>query len=180
MCGQFYVDENDAGTLQKQSQVSSIPKGLIRPTDAAFTWMASNQKIQGKIMRFGWKKQSLLINARSETILEKPSFQKAIHQNRCIVPCTCYYEWTKLKEKASFYLPDQMLYMAGIYENNQFVILTTKANPSINSIHGRMPLILDKKQCRAWLQDPSALIPLLQSIPPLLQSRQRQKQLSFF
>lgn len=180
MCGQFYVDEKDAKTLQKQSLLPSIPKGLIRPTDPAFTWITSNQKIQGKIMRFGWQKQSLLINARSETILEKPSFRNTIYKNRCIVPCTCYYEWTKLKEKASFYLADQMLYMAGIYENDQFVILTTKANPSVNSIHNRMPLILDKKLCRAWLQDSSALISILQSIPPLLQSKQRQKQLSFF
>lgn len=73
-----------------------------------------------------------------------------------------------------------MLYMAGIYENDQFVILTTKANPSVNAIHNRMPLILDKKLCRAWLQDPAAIATILQSIPPLLQSKQRQKQLSFF
>ena len=52
MCGQFYVDEKDAKTLQKQSLLPSIPTGLIRPTDPAFTWIVSNQRIQGKIMRF--------------------------------------------------------------------------------------------------------------------------------
>lgn len=180
MCGQFYIDDKDAITLQKQSFLSTVPKGLIRPTDTAFVWIYSHQKIQGKIMKFGWKKQSLLINARSETLLEKPSFKDIAYKNRCIIPCSYYYEWTKLKERASFYLPDQMLYIAGIYDHDQFVILTTKANASVHSIHNRMPLILDKSQCRSWLQDSSKLPSLLQSIPPLLQSKQRQKQLSFF
>lgn len=99
MCGQFYVDEKHAKTLQKQSLLPSIPKGLIRPTDTAFTWITSSQRIQGKIMRFGWQKQSLLINARSETILEKPSFRNTIYKKSLYCSLYLLLRMDKIKRK---------------------------------------------------------------------------------
>lgn len=179
MCGQFFIDEKDALTLQKRSHTEAF-QGLIRPTDTAFVWIYQNQNIQGVPMKFGWARHHLIINARSETVLEKPLFQHAVKNGRCIIPCSYYHEWNKAKEKVDFYQHDSMLYMAGLYENGQFIILTTQANPSVRAVHDRMPLILSSKACKEWLMDPTKIQKILQTPSPLLESKQRQKQLSFF
>lgn len=130
-----------------------------------------------------WSKEpaigSKMINARSETILEKPSFRSAFKSRRCLVLADSFYEWSKsgiklpyrilLKERGPFA-------MAGIWDTwndpegtsiHSFSILTTEANLLIHRLHDRMPVILDPKDENRWVGDSPVeeLIPLLKPYP---------------
>ncbi|HPW43256.1 MAG TPA: SOS response-associated peptidase [Bacteroidales bacterium] len=121
-----------------------------------------------------------LINARSETILEKPSFRNAFRQRRCLVPADAFYEWKQeVKEKIPYriFLKNQNIFsMAGIWEKCKlpngetifsFAIITTQPNTLMTKIHNRMPVILDKKGEDLWINntDEKELTNLLKPFP---------------
>ena len=104
-----------------------------------------------------------LINARSETVGEKPAFRKAVKSRRCLVPANGFYEWARSKSrKTPFYFRmkgESPLAMAGLWEFREdpegdilsFTILTTQPNELVSDIHDRMPVILDRHSFGAWL-----------------------------
>jgi putative SOS response-associated peptidase YedK len=112
-----------------------------------------------------------MINARSETVFEKPSFRDAIRQRRCIVPFSGFYEWLREGEsKRPFAIflkgsPEKqrpIMSVAGIWETwrsekkeeellHSFSILTTESNSFMRKIHDRMPVILNQESEVAWL-----------------------------
>jgi putative SOS response-associated peptidase YedK len=107
---------------------------------------------------------STIINARSETAAEKPSFRAAMRHRRCLIPADGFIEWTGPRgAKRPFYLksPDQgLMAFAGLWEQWQgadgseiesAVILTTQANATVSALHNRMPVILNPEQFDAWL-----------------------------
>ena len=107
-----------------------------------------------------WDKKGVIFNAKSETVTQSKFFNPFIDGNRCIIPAHSYYEWQtmadKQKIKYEFYSEEQdFLLMAGIYrqnhDNREFVILTKQANESIQTIHPRMPVILQHEYVRDWL-----------------------------
>ena len=105
-----------------------------------------------------WSKQKdfkLLINARLETIDEKISFKKHIKLHRCVVVADGFYEWKRDgKEKKPFYfLRDdrKMMFIAGIFEYNQFCLITERAAENVNEIHHRQPVILNEKDINNYL-----------------------------
>ena len=100
------------------------------------------------------------INARAESLKEKPSFRRAFEKRRCLVPASGYYEWQKSSRKVFFIkAPDAVMAFAGLYELWQdgdaeiysFSIITTPANKQIASIHHRMPAILPQDYYQEWL-----------------------------
>lgn len=108
-----------------------------------------------------------MINARAETIAEKPSFRTAFKKRRCIVPLSGFYEWKReggTKRPFRIFLKDEpIMSVAGIWETwkpegekavHSFSLITTEANSFMSKIHDRMPVILSKKDEAAWL-DPS-------------------------
>ena len=108
---------------------------------------------------------SKLINARSETLLEKPSYQNLIPTQRCIVLSDGYYEWKRSNSRAIpyyIYHPNKkILPMAGLWDiwknisgENIFsyTIITTQANSNLKDIHHRMPVILDLNEIDSWLK----------------------------
>ena len=124
-------------------------------------------------------KPPLLINARFETIAEKPSFREAYRFRRCLVPADGFYEWEKAgsKKQPWFFTvkPDLPFAFAGIWEKrrekdesirNTFAIITTEAVAPVSKIHNRMPVILDKKFYENWLNpdenDPKSLKEIIQ------------------
>ncbi len=134
----------------------------------------------------GWSKDlsfgSHLINARSETVAEKPTFRHAIKYRRCIVPTSGFYEWEHSGSKKQPYfiqLADRLpMCLAGIWEAwkapdgseiETFAILTTVANKLVEPIHDRMPVILHPDTFAHWLShnmhDPEQLQPLYQPYP---------------
>jgi putative SOS response-associated peptidase YedK len=141
------------------------------------------------LMRWGlipsWAKEAGegLINARAETVNEKPSFRQSFRQRRCILPASGFYEWQKAeKHKIPHFvrLKNQMpMPFAGIWDawrapDGQVIescaILTTMANGAVGAIHERMPVILDPAGFALWLDlavhAAEQLVPLLVSCPP--------------
>ena len=186
MCGRyelFYNDENyemnkiielaENNTLS----ISYEPKEVFPSANVPIIASTEN-KIKPEFFVWGFPgfhKKELIINARSETAAQKPTFKQAMLHRRCVVPSTGFYEWShdSQKKKYKFNLPEQEnLYMAGIwneYEGEKhFVILTTAANQSMAPIHNRMPLILPKELIRSWINDTELALSLLAQIPPEL------------
>jgi len=105
-----------------------------------------------------------LINTRSETIAEKPSFKFAFQQRRCLIPANGFYEWRK-KDKQPFYITLQnreLFTFAGIWEiwkspaGKQIFscsIITILANDKLSRIHHRMPAILTKDDEEKWIKE---------------------------
>ena len=110
------------------------------------------------------------LNARSETVFEKPSFRASIGAKRCLIPSTGFFEWRDYQGKKYPYfigLKDEAVFsMAGIYEDwvdkptgevlNTFSIITCPANPLMAKIHNskmRMPVILTKADEPTWLRE---------------------------
>jgi putative SOS response-associated peptidase YedK len=118
-----------------------------------------------------------LINARAETILEKPTFRQPFLSSRCLVPATSFFEWEKSgkeKIKRKIWIGDIPIFsMAGILKTYQdengeaftrFSIITTAANEQMAAIHDRMPVILDPEDEALYLDqkaDPKRVFQLL-------------------
>lgn len=112
--------------------------------------------------------RKMTLNAKAETIFEKPSFREAIKSKRCLIPSTGYFEWRHEKGKKFPYyifLKDEEIFsMAGVYDewvdratgehHSTFSLITTDANPLTAYIHNtkkRMPAILSEEDERLWL-----------------------------
>jgi putative SOS response-associated peptidase YedK len=147
-----------------------MKNGEIFPSDVVPAIALEDSKAQPYLFSWGfpgWKGSGVIINARSETVLEKPMFREAFAKRRCIIPGNGFYEWKKdagkkKKDKYFLHLPDNpLIYMAGFYNVYEkqgiylpgFVILTTAASPSVQAIHGRMPVIIEKHEQESWLKD---------------------------
>ncbi len=114
-----------------------------------------------------------LINARAETIREKPSFRKLIQRTRVVIPVNGFYEWRREQDnKATFYFTssDQdALALAGIYQVNrdgemQCCIVTTEANREMKPIHDRMPALIPQQAMQDWIssEDTAVIDALMQ------------------
>lgn len=189
MCGRF-ATKGKAREIAKQLGVEEIdlPEEYnIAPTHYVSAVVADPQP-RWTMLRWGlipsWAKEieigQKLINARSETIMEKPSFRSAFKRRRCLIPCLGYYEWLRQgKYKQPFFntfLDERLLVMAGIWEHWQspegteletFSVLTTSANPTAAQVHHRMPVILDNREWPQWLdhstENVTEQLPLLRS-----------------
>ena len=96
-----------------------------------------------------------LINARVETIDEKISFKKLIKDFRCVAVANGFYEWKREEQvKIPYYFVREdrkPIFFAGIYENNQFCLITEEANENIKAIHHRQPVILSQTDINRYL-----------------------------
>ena len=106
-----------------------------------------------------------MINARAETVAEKPAYRAAFKYRRCLVPASGFYEWQKRNGyKQPHYVhhnEGEVLALAGLWEHWQSedgseiescTILTTRPNELMQPLHNRMPVILQPKDYAAWLQ----------------------------
>ena len=111
-----------------------------------------------------------LINARLETLTEKVSFKNLIQTSRCLVVADGYYEWKREeKEKIPYYFTrtdNNLIFFAGIHQNNQFCIITREATDEVKEIHHREPLILGEEQISNYLDIKKEGTDILKSIKP--------------
>ena len=192
MCGRFVLNANGQA-VQQQFDLLTTPKIEARyniaPTQP-LSVISNENPSEVTYYRWGlvpkWAKDlsmaSKMINARSETVEEKPSFKHAFKRRRCLIPTTGFYEWTKRdNQKVPMYIhlkAHPVFAFAGIWEIwnspqgdevRTCTILTTDANPLLKDLHHRMPVILPKDDYDMWLSSdelPStALKPLLQAYP---------------
>jgi putative SOS response-associated peptidase YedK len=177
MCGryaQFQSGEAVAELFEIESIPQLSPRYNIAPTQQVAT-ISSDAKTGDRSLKFrhwglipSWAKDkaisSKLINARAETLAEKPSFRRAFATRRCLIIADGFYEWQKLgKEKQPFYIHlkgDRTFAFAGLWEEwkspeNEVIesctIITTTANETIAPIHERMPVILAPETYESWL-----------------------------
>lgn len=198
MCGRYYVDDETAREIERiiriadekvrrETSVKLQPKDIY-PTDTAPVLTASADGLicsQQKWGLPGFEKKQVIFNARSETVLEKKMFREGMEDRRIVVPATWFYEWNRKKEKNIFYRKDMpVLFMAGIYNQCQgedrFVILTTQANASMESVHDRMPLILEPEEIKTWIYEKEKAKQLLRKVPSVLECRTEYEQMTLF
>ena len=183
MCGRYNFTVEESEEIQKilerlnaKFQGSEYKTGEIYPTDRVPILIAEKEEISPALSSWGFPKfdgKGVIINARSDTALEKKTFRDSLINRRCIIPSTGFYEWDDKKKKYLFRIEGtNALYMAGLYMNYgnelRYVILTTDANESIKEIHNRMPLMIPKEKITAWITDYSMTNDLLRQVPPML------------
>jgi putative SOS response-associated peptidase YedK len=176
MCGRFAITLPSDAMAQlfdavPANSLPEVPNYNVCPTNDVHVVLSSGgRRLQA--MRWGflpnWYKAPndgpLLINARAETLAEKPAFKAACRERRCLIPVTGFYEWTK--DDAGNRLPwyihpakDGPLVMAGIWqdwerEGQSFrtcAIVTCAANRAMSALHHRMPVCLDRADWGKWL-----------------------------
>ena len=116
-----------------------------------------------------------MINARSETLIEKPSFRNLVSEHRCVLPVQGFYEWqnllseTKKPKKQAHYISrvdERPMTLAGLWTIwkqpdssllRTCTIITTEANEKLSPIHHRMPVILERDSVEIWLGESKAL-----------------------
>ena len=190
MCGRYRFTLENGGEIRRIAQMiekqygsGAWTPGEIRPTDKAPVLTVSNGNVRPELQSWGYRlADSLVINARAETAMEKPLFRDSAASRRCAVPSTGFWEWDGEKQKYFFTLPGETaLYMAGLYTvqdgTPRYCILTTEANASMRGVHSRMPLVLRREQVSLWLRQPEAAFRLLRSTPPELEKASESAQL---
>ena len=196
MCGRFTLT-TDPGVVARRFGAppyhggGTTPRYNIAPTQMVIT-VTDDGARQLEQMRWGliprWAKDasigSKLINARAETLAEKPSFREALRRRRCLIPADGFYEWVAvpgLKRKQPMRIglkSGEPFAFAGLWDEwrspegtplRTCTIVTTTPNELIATLHHRMPVILTSEAERRWLDpavtDPEALLPLLAPYP---------------
>jgi len=177
MCGRFAVTLPPDAMAQLFAAVPSnnlpaVPNYNVCPTTRIHAVHLGDSQRRSVAMRWGflpsWYKTEtdgpLLINARAETIAEKPAFRAACRERRCLIPATGFYEWTKTPEGARlpWYISRHdgaPVVFAAIWQEwdkadaplQTCAIVTTPANESMSRIHHRMPVILEESDWGLWL-----------------------------
>ena len=181
MCSKYSRTNRKAKVGKKEVVIPAEPQPVIRPTDRASIIRAGTSDLEIADLRWGliphWAKDPKIgiqcINARAETVSEKPAFRDSFHQRRCLVPADSFLEWqTQGRRKIPwrFERPDgEGFCMAGLWDRwnspegplETFTILTTSPNHLVGSVHGRMPVLLSPDQSDFWLRsaDLSLLVP---------------------
>jgi putative SOS response-associated peptidase YedK len=177
MCGRYTLHQS-AQALAKTFGIEEVPdlkpQYNIAPTQMVATILHKPESDRRELrqLRWGlipsWAKDpgigAKMINARSETVAEKPSFRSAFKRRRCLVIADGFYEWQRQeKKKQPFYFrfeDAQPFGFAGLWEQWQSpegeeistcTILTTNANELMLSVHDRMPVILHPEDYDLWL-----------------------------
>ena len=183
MCGR-YTQHHDQTELELRFDLGGslfpvVPRWNIAPTQPISVITAHGPDSERLLepMRWGlvpfWAKDIAIgvkmINARSETVAEKPAFRTPIKRRRCLVPADGFYEWDRLTRQPYHFTVDggALFAMAGIWDEwiapdgsplRSVAILTNAANDLVGRIHDRMPLILDRRFESAWLDTGHATV----------------------
>jgi putative SOS response-associated peptidase YedK len=176
MCGRF-AQRSPAKKVAKQFKVEEVPplaeRYNVAPAQMILGIREEGRAREATFFKWGlvprWAKDpgigNKLINARSETVEEKPSFRGAFRRRRCIIPADGFYEWKReagRKHPFYFRMRDERPFgFAGLWERwegeggeaiNSCTILTTEANKILSPVHDRMPIILDPENYSLWLE----------------------------
>ena len=187
MCGRYYFSEESKDDkmialidMMERRYPGAYQTGEIVPGDTAPAIIAHRGKIVPVPAVFGFpgfQGNRLLINARSETAAEKKTCSDSLKHRRMVIPASGFYEWHKeadrKKTKYLFTLDGvRTIYLCGIYQvidaAYRFVILTRAANPSVEPIHDRMPVIIGDRDVRPYLESSEAAMDMIAAASPEL------------
>ncbi|MBZ4662733.1 MAG: hypothetical protein JG776_415 [Caloramator sp.] len=170
MCGRVILESNFQDILKRymvqEYNRFEYKKGEGFPGDNLPVIIKENKKMADVFLWGFLLDNKRVINARSETILDKPLFKNAFLSGRCIVPVNGFFEWKNEKDKKIKYritLKDEDIFsLAGIYRDFKdkdgsikrcVTILTTEPNDDMREIHNRMPVIIDEKDEELYLYE---------------------------
>lgn len=151
MCGRFHFGITPSTTgkqiKEKAEKLNLVyNEGEIFPTNNVLCIIPKESKIDLTVMKWGIEAKSLLINARIESIDDRPTYS-VIKNNRCAVICDGFYEWDNDKNKYYISFEEEYMYLACIFnENNELVILTRESEGDFKKIHSRIPIIMSKSE----------------------------------
>lgn len=194
MCGRYVIISSPEALRRLFAygeQPNFPPRHNVAPTQPVPVVILENGVRQFKLMRWGFlpswvkdpRKFALVINARSETVLEKPSFRNAIRRRRCLLPADGYYEWqASPTRKQPFYIrrrDGQPIGFAGVAETwmgpngeevDTVAIVTAAANREMSMLHDRVPVTIEPRDFDRWLgggeTDIEPAMELLAAPPP--------------
>jgi putative SOS response-associated peptidase YedK len=174
MCGRYTL-RTPVDTLAERFEIDDTPSSIaasynVSPTQGVATVLVEDGKRKLEMLHWGlipsWADDpsigNRMINARAETVAEKPSFRKAFRNHRCLVLADGFYEWQKTANgKQPYYIrmeDDSPFAFAGLWESwkngsevRSATIITTDANDVVAPIHNRMPVILHPEDYDLWL-----------------------------
>lgn len=185
MCGRFTLRAPDRIKLRQQNLSEIAPRYNIAPSQEVLAITQSESRRDLSTFVWGlvpsWSKEAKgFINARAETLEDKPSFSESFLRRRCLIPADGFYEWQrngKTKQPYYFQLNDESVFsFAGIWDEWRkdgvsiatCAIITTKPNELLATIHDRMPVMLSAAAEDAWLRPearPKELMSLLVPYP---------------
>ena len=194
MCGRFTLTQDPDAFDERFSftgpDLGWVASYNIAPTQQVVTVTSEGEQNRAQLMRWGlvpfWAKDpsigSRMINARAETLAEKPSFRTAFKKRRCLVLADGFYEWKRddgrKRPMRVTVAQEEPFAFAGLWESwgqgakdrlLTCTIITTSANGFMGPIHDRMPVILPREAEEAWLdpetEDVGALSELLLPYP---------------
>jgi putative SOS response-associated peptidase YedK len=166
MCGRLFINDMLGQRVSNRLGLDfPVQQNLdLRPTETVATLVMHNDTLYQQAATWGiqpaWSK-TLLINAQAETVAEKKTFASAFVHNRCLVPCSGWFEWRDeggaRKQKYLFsHEDDEPVYMAGmLYPSDnatQLVTLTTAPTEACRPFHHRMPLLIEARDIHYWFQ----------------------------
>ena len=190
MCGRYSLATDVEGLADRfdfrPTELTFLPRFNIAPTQQVVTVINDGPENQAQLMKWGlipfWAKDpsigNRMINARAETVAEKPAFRQSFQKRRCLVIADGFYEWRtvgKTKVPMRIILKSGETFgFAGLWETwkspegesvQSCSIITTSPNEMMEPIHNRMPVILPREAESVWLDtervDPSTLHQLL-------------------
>ncbi len=155
MCSRFEINSRPRDLARRfglSDEPSGFTTGEVRPTDAALTIDATGARAMRWGLDVDWDSKPL-INARAETLVEKPTFRPLL-QRRCLVPADAYFEWRRdgarrLKNRIAPVAGGIMAF-AALNDGERVVIVTCVPAPDIAHIHGRMPVIVAEDAEARW------------------------------
>ena len=189
MCGRYSLGKKPRSWPQEAGEFQ--PRFNIAPSQNAPVFLGDGSLKQ---MRWGlipsWADNETvgyrMINARAETVAEKPAFRRCLEKQRCIIPADGFYEWRRsagAKTPMRFLLrDDEPFAFAGLWERwyprgrervESFTILTTEANDLVRPVHDRMPVMLDAEAITQWLDAGRAFSSLRTLLRPFRAERMR-------
>jgi putative SOS response-associated peptidase YedK len=177
MCGRYRLSgtEHVAEFFEAEQTEELSPRYNIAPSQPVVTIRQAGDCRVIAMARWGlvpsWARDASIgyrmINARSETVLQRSAFREAFVSRRCLVPADGFYEWKKagtVKQPFHFSMKDDSLFaFAGLWDRwespqgtvvESCAILTTTPNELVRDVHDRMPVILHPSRYQAWLTTP--------------------------
>ena len=177
MCGRFTITSPNAALIHlfgavPANDLPETPRFNICPTNTVAVVTSDEGQRRLRPMRWGflphWYKTPtdgpLIINARSETVAEKPAFREAVRTRRCLIPASGFYEWSEGPEKSRlpWYVTRadaQPMALAGLWQRwdaggqaiDTCAIVSTAAGPGMTGIHHREPVVVAPADWPLWL-----------------------------
>lgn len=176
MCGRFSQTKSKQD-IKKRFNVKKVPDAIVPlfniAPDGDVSVILNESPKEVSLARWGlipsWSKeektQYSMINARAETLLEKPAYKRLIQRKRCLIIADSFYEWKKVNGKKAPYRimlkNDELFAFAGLWDLweregkviKSCTIITTTPNSLCKPIHDRMPVILPQNREKDWLSE---------------------------